>query len=103
VQGQESAPALRHVVRSAVVVCEECDRAGHAPDEQRRCSARAHFNALRMADGSYWMLSLDGADARRLASDATLRGRRIVVEGELYAPMRTLHLTRWSELHGGDL
>ena len=103
VRGQVDAEAGRHVVRSAVVVDEDCDRAGRTTDEQRHCNARSHLNALRMADGTYWVLSLDVPEARQLMSDVEMRGRRIVVEGELYAPMRTLHLTRWRELHGGTL
>lgn len=103
VSGRDEIESGRHVVRSVVVVDEECDRAGRSTDQQRHCSARSHYNALRIADGTYWVLSLDVPEARQLASDVEMRGRRIVVEGDLYAPMRTLHLARWRELRGGAL
>lgn len=103
VQGQEASEGGRFVVRSAVVVDEECDRAGHTTEQQKHCESRSHLNALRMADGTYWVLSLDVPEARALVSDVAMRGRRIVVEGNLYAPMRTLHLTRWRALHGKTL
>ena len=103
VQGQAQLDAARHVVRAATVVDEDCDRAGHTTDQQRNCHARSHFNALRMADGTYWTLSLDAPEARQLVADVEMRGHRIVVEGDLYAPIRTLHLTRWREMHGGTL
>lgn len=88
------APAQpQHVVREVTVVDEECDRAGLALEEQRECRKADHLNALKLADGSYWDLALDGPDARRIAAEPQERGRRIVVEGDLYAPLGPLHVS----------
>jgi mycothiol system anti-sigma-R factor len=93
----------RHVVRVATVVDEECDRAGHTAEEQRRCGKGSHLNALKLADGSYWSLSLDDPRGRELVADAALRGRRILVEGDYYGPIRTLHVTRWNAMSRGAI
>jgi len=95
--------ASRHVVRVATVVDEECDRAGRTAEQQRGCTKGSHLNALKLADGSYWSLSLDDLRGRELVADAGLRGRKIFVEGEFYGPIRTLHVTRWSEVDPGRL
>lgn len=95
--------AGRHVVRSAMVVDEDCDRAGVPVASQRDCRQPSHLNVLRMADGAYWSLSLDVPEARAIVADAALRGRTVMVEGDLYPSIRTLRLTRWRARPAADL
>jgi mycothiol system anti-sigma-R factor len=92
-----------HVVREVTVVDEECDRAGISAERQRGCKKADHLNALKLKDGSYWNLSLDGPEARHIAAEPLDRGRRLVVEGDLYTPIRTLHVTHVRDPGGGSL
>lgn len=82
-----------HVVRAAMIVDEDCDRAGFPIGHQRRCRKASHLNALKLADGTYWTLGLGEREAREILVDVTQRGRRVVVEGDLYPAIRTLRIT----------
>jgi hypothetical protein len=94
-RGAKADPALPvHVVRPAMLVDEDCDRAGFSIEEQRRCKTTSHLNAWKLDDGTYWSLSTEDAMARSLVADTEQRGRRFVVEGDYYPQIRTIHLTR---------
>ncbi len=84
----------RHIVRAAILVDEDCDRAGRSLEQQRSCRKASHLNALKLADGSYWSLGVDEPIARDLVAEPAHRGRRVVVEGDFYPAIRTFHLTR---------
>ncbi|HKQ60900.1 MAG TPA: hypothetical protein VJS92_06395, partial [Candidatus Polarisedimenticolaceae bacterium] len=90
--GVHGGRASLQVVREAVLVDEQCDRAGHGYAEQRRCHDPRHANALRVAPGVYWRI------AGALRDDVSGRGRRLHVEGELDRGSRTLRLTAFREL-----
>jgi len=69
-----------------------CDLAGRTHQEQRSCSHPKHLNALRLANGRYWDLSLDHDESRQLVTDRETRGTRMRVEGLLYERIHTLQL-----------
>jgi hypothetical protein len=64
-------------------------------EEQRRCQAPNHINALKTADGRYWYISPDHKDYGRLIGDPKLRGQRLVVDGDYYPGINTIRIT-WS-------
>jgi hypothetical protein len=90
--------AVRTIEREVTVVDEACDRLGRTLAEQRACTDRHHVNALRLADGSYWTIGLVDEPSRALALDREHRGRRLLVEGDLYERPRILHLERVRDL-----
>jgi len=86
-----TAPAER-VSEVVTLVDRACDLAGRSHGEQRSCAHPKHLNALKRDDGTYWDLSLDDDESRRLVTDRELRGTRMRVEGLLYERIHTLQL-----------
>lgn len=86
--------------REVLVVDRECDRAGRSMDQQRRCTHPLHVNALKLAGGNYWNLAADEEAARQMLLDRDLRGSRLVVSGQYYPGLHTLHVTGY-EVVGG--
>ena len=91
------APELLHVERDVTVVDRACDRAGASVTQQRSCRDPRHLNALKIGPDEYWDVSLDQEASRRLVVDREMRGHRLHVEGELYARIRTLQLTAFTD------
>ncbi len=91
--GGVRAGEMIHVKRAATIVDLQCDQAGASLEHQRRCRNDRHFNALRMADGQYWNLSLSQARAREIVLDPRRRGERVMVEGDFYPQLGTLLVT----------
>lgn len=81
-----------HVMRTATVVDLQCDRAGYDFEQQVRCRHPRHFNALKVADGQYWNLSLGEDRARDIVLDPGWRGQRVVVEGDYYPALSTVRI-----------
>ena len=86
------------VHEEVMVVDRDCDKAGRSVDDQRRCTHPLHINALKLADGSYWTISPDQTDFRYLLLDRGVRGRKLVVRGELYRDAETIRLTEIERL-----
>jgi len=84
----------RTVERTVTVVDRDCDREGKSVDEQRDCRDPMHLNALEIEDGSYWSVSLDNDDGRRIVADPRLRGHVLRVQGDFFGRIRTLRLDR---------
>jgi hypothetical protein len=84
--------------RQALVVDHDCDRAGRPIGEQRRCRVAGHVNVLRIAHGTYWYVSLDDPAVRSRFLEPAMRGHRLVVTGQLYPRIHTLHLERFEDL-----
>lgn len=80
------------VERAATIVDLHCDRAGMSLEYQLRCRHPAHFNALRVADGQYWNLSLDQESAQEIVMDRARRGERVMVAGDYYPALGTLRI-----------
>jgi anti-sigma factor (TIGR02949 family) len=103
-------PALRafgpgapvHIVQEVTVVDFACDQAGVSLHGQRGCADPQHLNALKVSSASYWNVSLDTDASRSLVTDPGMRGHRLRVEGDLYAGIRTLRLSRFTD-EGMDL
>ena len=85
------------VEREVTVVDIDCERAGRSLQEQRGCTHPHHVNALKVAPGRYWAISLDHELGRQLVSDPGMRGRQLRVSGDLYTSSGTLHLAGYSE------
>jgi anti-sigma factor (TIGR02949 family) len=77
-----------------VVVDLDCDRAGMDLRYQRDCNHPDHVNALKTADGRYWHISPDQEAYGRLIHDLEVRGRKLVVDGQYYPAINTLHIDR---------
>ena len=58
---------MMHVESQATLVDLACDRAGRTFDEQRRCPAPDHRNALKVGPKRYWYLDSDAAPGRLLS------------------------------------
>jgi anti-sigma factor (TIGR02949 family) len=86
------------LAREVTLVDLDCDRAGVSLDQQRRCNHPHHVNALRLANGEHWSLSLDGQDARLLAMRRDLRGHRLRIQGDFVPALRALRLRAVSDL-----
>lgn len=97
-QGRSSPGERFGLEREVTLVDLDCDRAGASLEQQRRCHHPHHINALRLASGEHWNLSLDGADARLLALRHDMRGHRLRVQGDFVPALRALRLTRFSDL-----
>lgn len=97
---REDAPAGAGVTvqEEVVVVDRDCDKAGRSVEDQRRCTHPLHINALKLAEGSYWTISPDQTDFRYLLLDRGVRGRKLVVRGELYRDAETIRLTEIERL-----
>jgi mycothiol system anti-sigma-R factor len=81
------------VTRSATVVDLQCEQMGKTPEQQRGCRHGRHVNVLKVADGTYWNLSLAQESARELVFDHEARGRRVIVEGDFYPELSTIRLS----------
>lgn len=91
--GWSPAGGVVQVTGAEVMVVDlECDRAGMAVEDQRRCGNPHHVNALKTADGRYWYISPDHEDYGRLITDPQMRGRRLVVDGDYYPGINTLRI-----------
>jgi hypothetical protein len=91
--GDDLSPAVPvPVIQEAVVVDLVCDEAGASFERQRRCRHPKHVNALKLPDGTYWAVLLEGEVCRKLVLDPQERGRRLVVEGFYYPAIRTVEL-----------
>jgi hypothetical protein len=88
---------VMHVEREATVVDIDCERAGQTLDEQRLCTHPYHLNALKLGPDQYWNVSLQQEAGRRLVADRDMRGHRVLVTGDLYTSIRTLHLTGFTD------
>jgi hypothetical protein len=97
------AAAAVRVSRVVTVVDLLCDQAGKAPEQQRGCRHGRHVNALKVADGTYWSLSLSQDNARELVFDPAARGNRLVVEGDFYPELSTIHLISMRPAEGVHL
>jgi hypothetical protein len=91
----EQAVAVSRTVR---LVDLDCDRAGRTLDQQRRCEHPLHVNALRLADGGYWLIHAEQLVYRELMFDREMRGHRLEIEGDLHAPLKTLQIRRARDL-----
>jgi len=80
-----------HVERVVTVVDIDCELAGRTLAEQRNCTHPHHLNALRVA------ASLDQGPGSRLVADRDMRGHRLHVVGDLYAGIRTLRVTDYTD------
>jgi hypothetical protein len=78
--------------RVVTIVDEDCDRAGAAIEYQRGCENDRHLNALKVADGVYWHVSIDSPQAKEIVFDPGQRGRRVVVEATYYPEINTVKL-----------
>lgn len=99
VVGPELGPpavAMR-VTRAVTVVDVDCDRAHRVPEYQRACRDARHVNALKVGEGVYWNVNLDGPRARELVLDPAQRGRQLVVEADYYPDLGTVRLIRVRE------
>jgi len=84
---------VTHVVAQDVVVVDlDCDRAGMSLEYQRDCDHPHHVNALKTADGRYWHISPDQRGYGRLVTDPEMRGRRMVIDGDYYPAINTVHI-----------
>jgi anti-sigma factor (TIGR02949 family) len=90
--------AVRISGLEVMVVDRDCDVRGVSLALQRKCRDPKHLNALKLADGTYWTVSLDQEDGREILLDAAMRGRRMIVEGDLFPRIHTLHLSRFEML-----
>lgn len=95
--GAPAAGQVVRVVRTATVVDLQCDRLGRSMSEQIRCRHPRHFNALKVADGQYWTLSLGQEGVRDLVLDPGRRGRRLIVRGDFYPALSTLRVAEIRE------
>jgi len=86
-----------HVERVVTVVDIDCELAGRTLAEQRNCTHPHHLNALRVAADEYWNVSLDQGPGSRLVADRDMRGHRLHVVGDLYAGIRTLRVTDYTD------
>lgn len=75
-----------------VVVDLDCDRAGMGVEYQRNCDHPDHVNALKTADGRYWHISPDQEAYGRLIHDQQVRGQQLIVDGQYYPAINTLHI-----------
>ena len=90
--------AVVQVAESVVVVDRACDKMGADIASQRECRHPRHLNALKRADGSYWSVSLEGAEGEALITDPEMRGRQLRVEGAYFPRIRTIQIERTEEL-----
>ena len=88
----------RYVEDDVMVVDPDCDRWGRSIAAQRKCRLHRHLNALKLADGTYWNISLDRPDYRDLLTDPAMRGLRLHVAGDYYPRLRTLQVHSAREL-----
>jgi anti-sigma factor (TIGR02949 family) len=81
------------VERRALLVDHECDRAGREFEAQRRCTDPRHLNALKLPDGSYWLISPHDELSRDWLFRPDLRGREVSFRGDYYPRLETVRLT----------
>lgn len=78
-----------------MVVDRDCDSSGRSIRQQKNCRHPKHLNALKVESGRYWNLSLDQESGREILLDPRLRGKRLVVDGDLFTGIRTLRMSRF--------
>jgi anti-sigma factor (TIGR02949 family) len=88
---------VMHVEREVTVVDIDCEGAGRTLEEQRLCAHPHHLNALKVGPDQYWNISLQQEAGRRLVADREMRGHRVLVTGDLYTSIRTLHVTGFAD------
>jgi mycothiol system anti-sigma-R factor len=87
-----------HVEREVTVVDRDCDRTGRTIAAQRKCQLHRHLNVLKLADGTYWNISLDQEGYRGLMVEPEMRGKRLLVVGDYYPRIQTLQVHRTRDL-----
>jgi len=101
VLGENPDPAAAGMVavdEQVTVVDFDCDTIGRSIEQQIDCGDPNHLNALKISDGGYWNLGLDGKPARRLVVDEAMRGHLLRVRGYLDSRFQTLWLTDYTDL-----
>jgi hypothetical protein len=88
------------VGRDAVLGDIDCSRAGRSVDEQRKCRHHRHINALKVADDTYWNISLEDEQFRELVLDQERRGQQIRVTGVYFPQLNTVRLEQVQDLSG---
>jgi len=86
----------RHIHYQGVVVCVDCAALGEPLEVQASCRSETHGSGLRLEDGALVRFTRRTAARPEPLVDPSLRGRQIVLDGDLYETIGYLEVTSYS-------